>query len=175
MKWRGSHIAARIAKTTAVFGLAALVAACASVTTAPRDVVYGRKQLDAHIEQCTARHGYDPENVSGLGPYSLGPAEREWRECVYEGVEKFLVPKTLSPDAYRQAITEDRQMTASVAGGTLTRLERRERMQKMIEEIGRIEEANLAKLQQQSLDRIWKEEMRRQQEMMVRTLTPLAR
>lgn len=168
-------MAARIAKTIGVLVLAGLIAACTATATAPRDVVIGRQQLDAHLQQCSARYGYDPEAASGLGPHALGSGEREWRECVYEGVEKFLMPKTLSPEAYRQAITEDRQMTARVAGGTMTRSERRERVQKIIEEIRQTEKANVAKLQQQALDRMWKEEMRHQDEMMLRTLRPLAR
>jgi len=148
--------------------LTVLTAACAE-TTAPRDILLARQQLDTHLEQCTARYGYDPETASGLGPYSLGAGEREWRECVYEGVEKFLIPKTLSPEVYRNAIVEDRQMTAAVASGKMTRSERSERIQKLIEEIQRIEEANSAKLQQQSIG---------EQDMMLlmrRTLSPLTR
>jgi polyhydroxyalkanoate synthesis regulator phasin len=76
---------------------------------------------------------------------------------------------------YRKAIAEDRQMTAAVASGKMTRSERRERIQKLIEEIHRIEETNKAKLQQQSLDRMWKEEVQRQQDIMRRTLSPLTR
>lgn len=53
-----------------------LTEACAE-TTAPRDILLARKQLDAHLDQCTARYGYEPEAVSGLGPYSLGAGERE--------------------------------------------------------------------------------------------------
>jgi hypothetical protein len=144
--------------------LIVLTVACAE-TTAPRDMVLARQQLDAYLAQCTARYGYDPDAASALGPYTLGAGEREWRECVYEGVEKFMIPKTLSPEVYRKAIAEDRQMTAAVAGGKMTRSERRERMQKLIEEIQRIEEANRAKLQGQ-------------QDMMLlmrRTLSPLTR
>jgi hypothetical protein len=154
--------------------LVALTAACAE-TTAPRDIRLARKQVDAHIEQCTARYGYDPETVSGLGRYSLGAGEREWRECVYEGVEKFLIPRTQSPELYRNAIAEDRRMTAAIASGKMTRSERRERMQKLIEEINRIEEANSAKRQEQSLDRTGKEDTQRLQEIMRRTLSPLTR
>ena len=167
-------VAASLKETIAAVVVAMLIAACAA-TTAPRDIVSARKELDAHLAQCTARHGYDPETASSLGPYSLGAGEREWRECVYQGVEQFLIPKTLSPEAYRRAIAEDRQMTASVASGKMTRTERRVRIQKLVEEIDRIEEANSAKLQQQSVDRMWKEEMQRQQDMMRRTLNSLTR
>ena len=169
-------VAASLKETIAAVVVAMLVAACAA-TTAPRDIVSARKELDAHLAQCTARHGYDPETASSLGPYSLGAGEREWRECVYQGVEKFLIPKSLSPEAYRRAIAEDRQMTASVAGGKMTRAQRGERVQEILKEIDRIEEKNRARLQTtQAADRLGKEEMQRQLDTTRRSMiVPLAR
>jgi hypothetical protein len=127
-----------------------------------REIVRAREQLDDYAAQCTARHGYDPEFASGLGPHALGAGEREWRECVYQGIEKFLIPKTLSPEAYRQAIAEDRKMTESVVSGGMTRAQRRERVQEIVKEIDVIEEKNRAKLQTQAVDRAMKEEIQRQ-------------
>jgi hypothetical protein len=78
-------------------------------------------------------------------------------------LEKFLIPNTLSPEAYRKAIAEDREMTASVAGGTMTRTQRRARVEVLLEEIERIEEQNRVKLEQaQTAHRLVQEEMRRQ-------------
>jgi hypothetical protein len=161
--------------------LAVWIAACAA-PTAPdraagtREIVRAREQLHDYLAECTARHGYDPESASGLGPYSLGAGEREWRECVYQGIEKFLIPKTLSPDAYRNAIAEDRKMTESVAGGRMTRAQRGERVQDILKEIDRIEETNRAKLQTQAVDRAVKEEMQRQLDVTRRSMiVPLGR
>lgn len=149
-------------KMIAAIVLPVLVAACAA-TTDSRDVGLDRQQLDDYLKQCTASHGYDPEAASDLGPYVLGTGEREWRECVYRGLEKFLIPNTLSPEAYRKAIAEDREMTASVAGGTMTRTQRRARVEVLLEEIERIEEQNRVKLEQaQTAHRLVQEEMRRQ-------------
>ena len=156
--------------------LPVLVAACAA-TTESRDVILARQQLDDYLKQCTASHGYDPEATSGLGPYALGAGEREWRECVYRGLEKFLIPNTLSPEAYRKAIAEDREMTASVAGGTMTRAERRARVEALLEEIEQTEAKNKAKLEQtQSAHRLVQEEMRRQLDITRRgMIAPLGR
>jgi hypothetical protein len=97
------------------------------------------------MEECTKRYGYDPEAGSKLGSNVLGPGEREWRGCVYEGIEKYLIPRTLSPDVYQRAIAEDRKMTEAIAKGEMTRAQRQARVQQMFEEIDRMEEANRAK------------------------------
>jgi hypothetical protein len=133
-----------------------------------QDIAKARKQNQAHVKQCTERHGYDPEKASSLGPHALGAGEREWRECVYEGIEKYLIPTTLSPEAYRKAIAEDREMTASVAAGKMTRAERRARVEAIIAELEALEKTNQAKLEQQikTTTGLVKTEMQRQQDLM---------
>ena len=64
-----------------------------------------------------------------------------------------MIPRTQSPDVYRRAIVEDRKMTEAVANGEMTRAQRQARVQQLLEEIDRIEEANAAKLQMQSMQR----------------------
>lgn len=134
-----------------------------------REIVTARRQLDDHMAECSKRYGYDHEAGSNLGPNVLGPGEREWRGCVYEGIEKYLIPRTLSPEAYRRAITEDRKMTDAIAKGDMIRAQRQVRVQQMLEEIDRIEGANRAK---QDINRI---EMEMRQDMMRRSLSPLVR
>ena len=86
-----------------------------------REIVRARGQLDDHMAECTKPYGYDPEAAAKLGSNVLGPGEREWRGCVYQGIETYLIPRTLSPDVYRRAIAEDRKMTEAVANGEMTR------------------------------------------------------
>ena len=62
-----------------------------------QDRIKAREQNQAHVKRCTERHAYDPEKESFLGPYELGAGERKWRECVYQGIEKYLIPNTLTP------------------------------------------------------------------------------
>lgn len=124
------------------------------------------------MAECTKRYGYDPEAAAKLGSNVLGPGEREWRGCVYQGIENYLIPRTLSPDVYRRAIAEDRKMTEAVANGEMTRAQRQARVQQMLEEIDRVEEANQAKLQTQTMQRL---EMETRQDMMRRSLSPLLR
>jgi hypothetical protein len=132
-------------------------------------MVTARRQLDDHMEECTKRYGYDPEAGSKLGANVLGPGEREWRGCVYQGIEKYLIPRTLSPDVYHRAIAEDRKMTEAIAKGEMTRAQRQARVQQMLEEIDRMEEANRAK---HDIDRL---EMEMRQDMRRRSLSPLLR
>jgi hypothetical protein len=134
-----------------------------------REIVRARGQLDDHMAECTKRYGYDPEAGSKLASNVLGPGEREWRGCVYQGIEKYLIPKTLSPDVYGRAVAEDRKMTEAVANGEMTRAQRQARVQQLLEEINRIEEENRNKLQ---MDRL---EMEVRQDMRQRSLSPLLR
>jgi hypothetical protein len=138
-------------------------------TAGPREIVTARRQLDDHVEECTKRYGYDPEAGSKLESNVLGPGEREWRGCVYQGIEKYLIPKTQSPDLYRRAIAEDRKMTEAIAKGEMTRMQRQARVQQMLKEIDQMEEANQAK---HEIDRL---EMEMRQDMMRRSLSPLLR
>ena len=138
-------------------------------TASTREIVTARRQLDDYMTECTKRYGYDPEAGSKLGSNVLGPGEREWRGCVYQGIEKYLITRTLSPDVYRRAIAEDRKMTEAIATGEMTRAQRQIRVQQMLEEINRIEEANRAK---HEVDRL---EIEMRQDMMRRSLSPLVR
>jgi hypothetical protein len=108
---------------------AGVIVACGPASTSrdtatTREIAAARRQLDDHMTECTKRYGYDPEAGFKLGSNVLGPGEREWRDCVYQGIEKYLIPRTLSPDVYRRATAEDRKMTEAIATGEMTRAQR---------------------------------------------------
>ena len=170
----GDNAKASLQAAIATVVLTVVTAACSAPSASrdiagTREIVTARRQLDDYMAQCTERYGYDPEAASKLGSNVLGPGEREWRGCVYEGIEKYLIPRTLNPDVYRRAIAEDRKMTEAVANGQMTRAQRQARVQQLLEEIDRIEEANRVKLQ---MDRL---EMEMRQDMRQRSLSPLLR
>lgn len=160
---------ARATLISAVVIMACGPASSSRDTAATREIVTARRQLDDHMAECTKRYGYDPDAGSKLGANVLGPGEREWRGCVYQGIEKYLIPSTLSPDVYRRAIAEDRKMTEAIAKGEMTRAQRQTRVQQMLDEIDRVEDANRAK---QEVDRL---EMEMRQDMRRRSLSPLLR
>ena len=161
----------------AVFGLAAGTLFTAACGSGSRDFGAAQADFHEHVAQCTKQYGYSPEAGAALGPYELGASERPWRECVYRGIEQYLVSSSLTPEIYRRAIAEDRGLTDGVAAGRTTRAQRAERIRQSLAEIGRIEEANRAKLDQmQAVDRLVKEETARQLDPMRRSLmVPLAR
>lgn len=165
--------------STVVYGLlaATLFATACGTQSGSRDMTAARAGFQNHVAQCSARHGYTAEEGSKLGPYVLGANERGWRECVYQGIEQFLVPSSLTPEIYRRAIAEDRKLTDSVAAGRMTRAERAARVREMLTDIERTEKANDAKIaQMEDTERLVKEEAARQQDPMRRALmVPLMR
>ena len=177
----GRRMSASVKAVIVAALFAAWSAGCSAPTESgaragPREIIRAREQLSDYAAECTARHGYDPESASGLGAHALGNGEREWRECIYGGIEKILMPKTLTPEPYRTAITEDRKMTESIAEGKMTRAQRRERVQEIVAEIDRIEEANRVNIQTQAIDRTMKQEIQRQLDVTRRNMImPLGR
>ena len=172
MKFHFVKTSMRVAIATVVS--AVVIVACGPASTSrdtagSREIVTARRQLDDHMAECTKRYGYDPDAGSKLGANILGPGEREWRGCVYQGIEKYLIPRTLSPDVYRRAIADDRRMTEAIAKGEMTRAQRQARVQQILEEIDRVEEGNRAK---HEVDRL---EMEMRQDMRRRSLSPLLR
>jgi hypothetical protein len=172
MKFHFVKTSMRVAIATVVS--AVVIVACGPASTSrdtagTREIVTARRQLDDHMAECTKRYGYDPDAGSKLGANILGPGEREWRGCVYQGIEKYLIPRTLSPDIYRRAIADDRKMTEAIAKGEMTRAQRQARVQQILEEIDRVEEGNRAK---HEVDRL---EMEMRQDMRRRSLSPLVR
>jgi hypothetical protein len=128
MKFHFVKTSMRVAIATVVS--AVVIVACGPASTSrdtagSREIVTARRQLDDHMAECTKRYGYDPDAGAKLGANVLGPGEQEWRDCVYQGIEKYLIPRTLSPDVYRRAIADDRRMTEAIAKGEMTRAQRR--------------------------------------------------
>src|ERR1051326_8687395 len=151
----------------AVFGLAA----------GTRDIVAARAYFREHAAQCTAQYGYSPEAGAALGPFELGASERPWRECVYRGIDQYLVSSSLTPEIYRKAIAEDRALTDGVAAGRTTRAQRAERIRQLLADIDRTDRMNRAKIEQmEAVNRVVQEETARQLDPMRRSLmVPLTR
>jgi hypothetical protein len=117
--------------------LALILGACASGTGTSAE-----ERFAAHLDECTARYGFDPDATAAVGDRELAPNEREWRACAYAGVDTILIPNSSVPDAYRRLVDEDRVLTEAVAAGTITRQERRERIDQLFALIGE-EEAQM--------------------------------
>jgi hypothetical protein len=117
-----------------LLGLAAIVTGCA---TSEPGAARTLAALEDDLKACTARHGYDPAQTGSLGPHQLAPTERAWRDCVYAGVEKHVIPQAFAPDAYRRLVARDKELTDQVAAGKITRADRGVALSAAFEEIDR--------------------------------------
>ncbi|MCG3145502.1 MAG: hypothetical protein HONDAALG_03113 [Gammaproteobacteria bacterium] len=131
----------------ALVTLAVLLPRAAAALT-PEEV---RARLDADLSQCTQRYGFDPA-ARDLPERALAPGERAWRECAYEGVQKHMIPNSTIPDVYLQLIGEDRMLTDRLDRGEITRAQRRQRLDQLIERIRRAERERSQTEQQRLTD-----------------------
>ena len=124
----------------------ALVTACESQSTATSTssdtVIAARDALIADLKQCTLNHGYDP-NAAGLPENALAPNELPWRQCAYDAAHRYGQAHPAVSDRYEQLISEDLQMTTAIQQGTMTRSQRRIRVQQLIEQIKAAEDAQI--------------------------------
>jgi hypothetical protein len=106
-----------------------LVSACAG----PMDRETVRDEMEPYIAACSQRHGYSPSDADRLGPHEIAPSEREWRSCIYRGIEQIVIPKTHATQNFRDLIDADRRYTDDVAAGRITRAQRRQRLELMLD------------------------------------------
>ena len=118
---------------------AVLAAGFASQGTAetqpPSPFEEGYINFEAVLEQCTGKYGYDPDNPPKLGKYELAPNELEWRSCAYDGIRQHLIPNSKSPGLYQNLIALDKEMTAGIQKGIVTRKQREETIENAIDNI----------------------------------------
>ncbi len=141
---RTQHLRLRRA---ALMTLAILLPKAAAALT-PEEV---RARLDAELSQCTQRYGFDPA-ARDLPERALAPGERAWRECAYEGVKTHVIPNSAIPDVYLQLIGEDRMLTDRLDRGEITRAERRQRLDQLVERIRNAEREKIQAEQQRLTD-----------------------
>jgi len=156
--------------------LTLLLAGCQSAPVKPP-----AEQIDSLLTACSATFDYQPDAVeAGLGPHDLAPREREWRQCVYQSVEREMLPSVLLADRLRELVAGDRAMTDEIAAGTLTRDARREQNLARLDAFFRDEKAarqeQLARMQttmEQDARRM--RELNRSELALRRSFTPIRR
>jgi hypothetical protein len=124
------------AKTVlAAAGTVILLAGTLPVKAVELAVLDHHEKVKARLKGCTAQFGYNPKKQGNLASYQLAPKEREWRECAYRSVHELIMPHTNFPEAYLRLIAEDRLMTELVGERRMTRTERRQRLNGLIEKL----------------------------------------
>ena len=122
--------------TTGLIGIGAMaIAMVVGAATAQAAGVAGAMEaFRAAIAQCTETHSYNPDDDT-LSQTALGENERAWAACAYKSVETHLMPATRIPEMYEFMIGQHREMTDAIASGTMTRAERRARMDRIFASI----------------------------------------
>jgi len=151
----------RLFSIVLVSGMATALSACtshSSTSTAPAQspLAAARQQLVADLGQCTKTFGYDPNNVT-VAENQLAPHEIEWRQCGYDAVRKYAGNQPALTGQYEQLINEDITMTNAIQGGTMTRSQRRQRLETLIGQIKSDEESqaqSAAMEQEQQMDQV---------------------
>jgi hypothetical protein len=130
-------------KNLVLGGAVAVVTACtsASTTHAATALSILRPQLIAALNECTRTHGYDPEQTSGVAENTLAPNELPWRQCAYDAVRAYAKENPSLGDLYSQLISEDMAMTTAIQQGSLTRSQRRARIETLLGQIRAAEDA----------------------------------
>jgi hypothetical protein len=136
----------RIMQTATFLLVFLILTACAfqGATQRTRRIVDLYPEFERHVDACSASHQFDPKVTHGVGEHDLKLGENAWRGCVYKGVEQIIVPNTDFPELYRRIIEEDRDMTERIARREVTRIERRTRIEWLVQLI----ETNEAYLRQ---------------------------
>lgn len=102
-----------------------------------------RDKLVADIGQCSQRYGYDPRSAAGIAENALAPQEVPWRQCAYDAVRAYEPANPSMTSRYEQLISEDIQMTTAIQQGSMTRSQRRSRIEALIAQIKSAEEAQV--------------------------------
>jgi hypothetical protein len=107
----------------------------ATMTTSPMSIPQAREQLNADIRACTQRYDYHPDKLPGLSENALAPSELQWRDCAYAALRAYAKANPAMASQYDSLITSDVAMTKAVQQGTMTRSQRKARIEQQIAEI----------------------------------------
>jgi hypothetical protein len=153
----GHRLSSPRTRRIAIAALLLALAACASggssssgagnTAAAKADtLVDAREKLVAALTDCSSRYDYDPE-APGLPENALAPNELEWRDCAYAAAREYTRVNTALAVDFTTLIDEDQRLTQAVADGQMTRTERRQRLQPLIEGIRQKEEEQIQSLE----------------------------
>lgn len=124
------------------------ISACADQSSGPASggdgLIAARDRLVADLRQCTQTHGYDPQDTTGVAETALAPNELPWRQCAYDAVRAYSQSHPSLRGLYEQLIAEDIAMTTAIQQGTMTRSQRRERVDALVAQIKAAEEEQIA-------------------------------
>jgi hypothetical protein len=128
-----------------------------SSSTPQSALASARQQLIVDLVKCTQTFGYDPRNIVGVAENQLAPHELEWRQCGYDSLRKYAQNQPTLMGRYEQLINEDISMTQAIQSGTMTRSQRRQRIETLVAQIKDAEQQQVqaaATAQEQEMERV---------------------
>ena len=137
-----------LAASLAIFAAMTACDTGSSNSSSPEaQLMQARDKLNADLKQCTATHGYDPDKVAGVAETADdrgGGGFEEWRQCAYSAVRMYERYNPSLSGLYEQLIAEDMSMTAAIQRGTMTRSQRRDRIDKLVDQIKAAEQDHVS-------------------------------
>jgi hypothetical protein len=127
--------------------IATIVTGCATQAPpeqSPNPILQARQKLNADLRDCTQQYGYDPAKATGIAQNALAPNELEWRQCVYRALRPYAQANPSMAPMYESLIANDIAMTAAIQQGTMTRSQRRARIEELVADIKATENKMIA-------------------------------
>lgn len=103
--------------------------------TSTSPILQARQQLNADLRGCGQRYGYDPTRATDVAPNALAPNELQWRQCAYEALGRYANANPAMASAYRSLVASDMEMTSAIQQGTMTRSQRKTRIEQAVAQI----------------------------------------
>jgi len=131
----------RISNICFAFAMAmsAALAGCGDQTNATAastaQLNQARDKLVADEKACSVQFGYDPNNTASIPDNALAPQELQWNQCVYNAIRAYERSNLAMAGHYEQLIGEHSQMTTAIQQGTMTRTQRRGRMDQLLAQV----------------------------------------
>jgi len=123
-------------KVAAGLAVATIVAGCGtSIPTQRDEQLTNYETMGAAMRQCTINTGYNPDLANQIPQNQLGEGEEDWRDCVYDAIDRVLAPNLVNPDPLDELIDTDELMTEGILDGTTTRAQRNQAVQARVTNI----------------------------------------
>ena len=126
--WNVRHITLFLIRLLVVFFTLLVVGGCKS-----QDLSIRAATTD-QILICTETVGYDPAKVK-VAENKIAPNELKWRQCAYNVIRDYATFHPELQGMIESLVTEDIAMTTEIQQGNFTRTERRQRLDRLLDQI----------------------------------------
>jgi uncharacterized protein YcfL len=123
-----------------VLALTACASQQPSVTASQSGLIEARDKLVSDIHQCGQQHSYSPSAAAAVAEDTLAPNELEWRKCTYDAILVYARSNPTMIGKYQQLVYDDIVMTTHIQKHSMTRSNRRDRLNRLIADMKKMED-----------------------------------